>query len=402
MVMMMMMMVVMVMAMAMAMVMEMVMVMMMMWDDGSGDDDDGSDGDGDGDGNGDDDDDRSGGDGDSDGDSDGDGDGNGDDNDSSGSDGDGDSDGDGSDGDGDGNGDDDGNGDNDDGSDGDGDGDGNGDDDDDRSGGDGDGNGNDDDGSDGDGHSDSDGDGDGDGDGNGGDDDDDDDDVNGVISFFSISGTAGDSLRYHENKNFSTNFQDNNHQEPTNCPQHFLGAWWHDRCNPLQSNLNGGYFKKNSVLWLSLKGYRNSLKSTSMKIRSVTGEPMHCSRAENNKSVESGTNSQGFSSAWRWIFVPVEARASILFWATCFSLIQRVLLCRYWLGLLHQFAKKHDIAACAVGSGIATQSTDDLLVDETADQWRQTDFDCVLFRGRSNEQNCCPLDSEELLCWFHF
>ncbi|CAH3160698.1 unnamed protein product, partial [Porites lobata] len=50
----------------------------------------------------------------------------------------------------------------------------------------------------------------------------------------------------------------------------YSGAWWHDRCNPLQSNLNGGYFKKNSVLWLSLKGYRNSLKSTSMKIRSVT------------------------------------------------------------------------------------------------------------------------------------
>ena len=98
--------------------------------------------------------------------------------------------------------------------------------------------------------------------------------------FFSISGTAGDSLRYHENKNFSTNFQDNNQQEPTSCPQHFLGAWWHDGCNPLQSNLNGGYFKKNSVLWLSLKGYRNSLKSTSMKIRSVTGERMHCSRVE--------------------------------------------------------------------------------------------------------------------------
>ena len=188
---------------------------------------------------------------------------------------------------------DDGNGDDDDGSGGDGDGDDYGD-------GNGDGNGDDDDDdcSGGDGQSDSDGDGDGDGDGNGGDgDDDDDDDVNGVISFFSISGTAGDSLRYHENKNFSTNFQDNNHQEPTNCPQHFLGAWWHDRCNPLQSNLNGGYFKKNSVLWLSLKGYRNYLKSTSMKIRSVTGEPMHCSRAENNKSVESGTNNQGFSSA---------------------------------------------------------------------------------------------------------
>ena len=147
-------------------------------------------------------------------------------------------------------------------------------------------------------------------DGNGDDDDDDDDDDgNVVVSFFSISGTAGDSLRYHENKNFSTNFQDNNQQELTNCPQHFLGAWWHDGCNPLQSNLNGGYFKKNSVLWLSLKGYRNSLKSTSMKIRSVTGERMHYSRAENNKSVDSGTNSQGFSSAWRWVFVARYLRA---------------------------------------------------------------------------------------------
>lgn len=117
------------------------------------------------------------------------------------------------------------------------------------------------------------------------------------VFFFFISGSAGDSLRYHENKNFSTYFQDHNQQHPTNCPQHFLGAWWHDGCNPPQSNLNGGYFKNSSVFWLSLKGNRNSLKSTSMKIRSVTGERMHYSRAENNKTVDSGTNSPGFSSA---------------------------------------------------------------------------------------------------------
>ena len=54
----------------------------------------------------------------------------------------------------------------------------------------------------------------------------------------SYSGTAGDSLAYHNNKAFSTKDRDNGLYR-ANCAVDFTGAWWYHNC--FDSNLNGKY-----------------------------------------------------------------------------------------------------------------------------------------------------------------
>ena len=86
----------------------------------------------------------------------------------------------------------------------------------------------------------------------------------------SYSGTAGDSLAYHNNMAFSTKDRDNDRWSGTNCAVRFTGAWWHDDCS--YSNLNGKYLgnvKGNwkGVDWWYFKRHRLSLKFTEMKLR---------------------------------------------------------------------------------------------------------------------------------------
>ena len=60
----------------------------------------------------------------------------------------------------------------------------------------------------------------------------------------SYSGTAGDSLAYHNNMAFSTNDRDNDLCLYTcNCAVSYTGAWWYGGC--FKSNLNGKYLRKN-------------------------------------------------------------------------------------------------------------------------------------------------------------
>nr|XP_029717519.1 ficolin-2-like [Aedes albopictus] len=64
----------------------------------------------------------------------------------------------------------------------------------------------------------------------------------------SYSGTAGDGLKAHKSKKFSTEDSDND-SFTTNCAKTHKAAWWYDEC--FYSNLNGLYKKVNDTFGLS-------------------------------------------------------------------------------------------------------------------------------------------------------
>ncbi|KAM9207013.1 ficolin-1 [Dugong dugon] len=83
-------------------------------------------------------------------------------------------------------------------------------------------------------------------------------------------GTAGDSLRDHNNQSFSTKDQDND-KYSASCAMRYEGAWWYNDCH--SSNLNGHYLGgahesyANGINWRSGKGYKYSYKTSEMKLR---------------------------------------------------------------------------------------------------------------------------------------
>ena len=86
----------------------------------------------------------------------------------------------------------------------------------------------------------------------------------------SYSGTAGNSLKYHNNMAFTTKDRDND-IAGSNCAVYWTGAWWYHNCH--HSHLNGKYLgniKGNGkgVDWWYFKGHHLSLKFTEMKLRS--------------------------------------------------------------------------------------------------------------------------------------
>ena len=85
------------------------------------------------------------------------------------------------------------------------------------------------------------------------------------------SGTAGDSLSYHNRMRFSTLDQDNDAIASVHCAFNHYGAWWYNNCH--ESNLNGlytdyGHFgpEMTRVDWWSFPG-SYSMKSVEMKMR---------------------------------------------------------------------------------------------------------------------------------------
>ncbi|KAI4902783.1 hypothetical protein NFI96_011160 [Prochilodus magdalenae] len=85
------------------------------------------------------------------------------------------------------------------------------------------------------------------------------------------SGNAGDSLRYHNNTNFSTKNKDND-KCVDHCAQLRKGGYWYNCCT--DSNLNGVFYRhgshtKNSdgITWYGWHGPNYSLKRVEMKIR---------------------------------------------------------------------------------------------------------------------------------------
>ena len=87
-----------------------------------------------------------------------------------------------------------------------------------------------------------------------------------ILTVGGYSGTAGDSLAYHNGMKFSTRDNDKG-----NCAQYWNGAWWFNNC--FHSHLNGPYHHNpvlsiaNGIIWHHWISPYYSLKFTEMKTR---------------------------------------------------------------------------------------------------------------------------------------
>jgi len=94
------------------------------------------------------------------------------------------------------------------------------------------------------------------------------------LSLGGYSGTAGDSLSYHNGMEFTTKDQDHDPYSADNCASMYKGAWWYKTCH--EANLNGLYHKggnhasyADGVNWYKWKDYHYSAKRAEMKIKPV-------------------------------------------------------------------------------------------------------------------------------------
>ncbi|XP_028830352.1 tenascin isoform X1 [Denticeps clupeoides] len=83
------------------------------------------------------------------------------------------------------------------------------------------------------------------------------------------SGTAGDSMSYHQNRPFST-YDNDNDIAVTNCALSYKGAFWYKNCHRV--NLMGRYGDNShskGINWFHWKGHEHSIPFAEMKIRPV-------------------------------------------------------------------------------------------------------------------------------------
>ncbi|XP_074871912.1 tenascin isoform X2 [Carettochelys insculpta] len=81
------------------------------------------------------------------------------------------------------------------------------------------------------------------------------------------SGTAGDSMTYHNGRSFST-FDKDNDAAITNCALSYKGAFWYKNCH--RANLMGRYGDNShsqGVNWFHWKGHEYSIQFAEMKLR---------------------------------------------------------------------------------------------------------------------------------------
>ncbi|XP_016392533.1 tenascin-R-like isoform X1 [Sinocyclocheilus rhinocerous] len=94
-----------------------------------------------------------------------------------------------------------------------------------------------------------------------------------TIRVSGYSGTAGDSLTYHNGRPFSTRDRD---PQPfiTRCAMSYRGGWWYKNCH--EANLNGLYNTNTNhqgVIWTEWKGKDFSIPFTEMKFRPASFRP---------------------------------------------------------------------------------------------------------------------------------
>ncbi|KAM7420595.1 hypothetical protein PAMA_015023 [Pampus argenteus] len=88
-----------------------------------------------------------------------------------------------------------------------------------------------------------------------------------TLTVSSYTGTAGDSMRYHNGRPFSARDKD---PDPLGiyCARAYLGGWWYKNC--YKANLNGLYGTNSNnqgVVWIDWKGKDSSIPFTEMKFR---------------------------------------------------------------------------------------------------------------------------------------
>nr|XP_057910801.1 tenascin-like isoform X2 [Doryrhamphus excisus] len=89
------------------------------------------------------------------------------------------------------------------------------------------------------------------------------------ISIGAYSGTAGDSMTYHQGRPFST-YDNDNDIAVTNCALSYKGAFWYKNCHRV--NLMGKYgdtSHSKGVNWFHWKGHETSIQFAEMKMRPV-------------------------------------------------------------------------------------------------------------------------------------
>ena len=86
-----------------------------------------------------------------------------------------------------------------------------------------------------------------------------------ILTVSDYSGTAGDSMAYHNGNRFSTEDNDNDNNSG-NCATNNQAAWWYNSC--YYSNLNGLYDGSGwrGIVWYHWKNRPEPLKFSEMKI----------------------------------------------------------------------------------------------------------------------------------------
>ncbi|XP_040901236.1 tenascin isoform X2 [Toxotes jaculatrix] len=88
-----------------------------------------------------------------------------------------------------------------------------------------------------------------------------------TLTVSGYTGTAGDSMRYHNGRPFSARDKDPD-SLGIHCARAYMGGWWYKNC--YKTNLNGLYGMNSNnqgVVWIDWKGKDSSIPFTEMKFR---------------------------------------------------------------------------------------------------------------------------------------